>query len=82
MPFAPIVSIYNFLILEYRGKRQDLTLNAYANSNHIEAMLDGVNTETGRIGYVALTRARNLFVLGVPNNKINNIRPRLIDLWD
>ncbi|HAT9023107.1 TPA: hypothetical protein JBB12_15755 [Legionella pneumophila subsp. pneumophila] len=65
----------------HKSKGESIDAVLYiANGNHIEAMLDGVNTETGRIGYVALTRARNLFILGVPNNKTNTIRTKLIDL--
>jgi superfamily I DNA/RNA helicase len=37
-----------------------------AKKGHVRALLDGINTEEGRIGYVAVTRARNLFVLAVP----------------
>jgi hypothetical protein len=39
-----------------------------AKKGHVRALLDGTGTEEGRIGYVALTRARNLFVLAVPDN--------------
>ena len=35
---------------------------------HVRALLNGTSTEEGRIGYVALTRARDLFVLAVPDN--------------
>jgi superfamily I DNA/RNA helicase len=35
---------------------------------HLTELLDGPNSEVGRIGYVALTRARDLFVLAVPEN--------------
>ncbi len=34
-----------------------------ANKANITALLDGTATEEGRIGYVALTRAKNLFWL-------------------
>jgi hypothetical protein len=41
-------------------------------------MLDGTGTEVGRIGYVAVTRARNLFVLAVPENCINDFELELV----
>jgi superfamily I DNA/RNA helicase len=37
-----------------------------AKKGHVQALLDGTGSEEGRIGYVALTRARDLFVLAVP----------------
>lgn len=37
-----------------------------AKKGHVQAFLDGTSSEEGRIGYVALTRSRNLFVLAVP----------------
>lgn len=37
-----------------------------AKKGHVQALLDGTGGEEGRIGYVALTRARDLFVLAVP----------------
>jgi hypothetical protein len=39
-----------------------------AQKGHVRAFLNGTGTEEGRIGYVALTRARDLFVLAVPDN--------------
>lgn len=59
-----------------KGETLDAVLYV-AQKNHIEAMLDGVDTELGRIGYVALTRARDLFVLGVPRGAFNKLKPRL-----
>ncbi len=32
---------------------------------HVKALIEGTGTETGRIGYVAVTRARDLFWLGI-----------------
>lgn len=48
--------------------------------DHAEELLSGTATEDGRIGYVALTRARNLFVLAVPENSIIALEPRLTAL--
>jgi hypothetical protein len=50
-----------------------------ANKEQIRAMIDGTNTEVGRIGYVAATRARNLLVLAVPENCIGEFEPELIE---
>lgn len=47
------------------------------NRTHIEEFLDGTATELGKIGYVALTRARNLFVLGVPSKNMGEFAPKL-----
>jgi hypothetical protein len=32
----------------------------------VEAMITGTNDEEGRIGFVAVTRARDLLVIGIP----------------
>ncbi|MEG6651654.1 hypothetical protein V2A87_06170 [Pseudomonas aeruginosa] len=39
-----------------------------ATKANISALLPGTSTEEGRIGYVALKRAKNLFWLAVPNS--------------
>lgn len=44
---------------------------------HIEEFIGGTATEVGKIGYVALTRARDLFVLGVPSSSIREFAPKL-----
>ncbi|MFK4653131.1 superfamily I DNA/RNA helicase [Bradyrhizobium japonicum] len=43
-----------------------------ADKAQVRNMLDGTGTEIGRIGYVAVTRARNLFVLAVPENCVED----------
>jgi superfamily I DNA/RNA helicase len=48
-----------------------------AEKKHIEAMLNGTNSELGRIGYVAVTRAKHLFILGVPNSAISSLESQL-----
>lgn len=50
-----------------KGESLDAVLYV-AKKSHVRAFLDGTGTEDGRIGYVALTRARDLFVLAVPEN--------------
>lgn len=49
-----------------------------ADRGQIREMLDGTDTELGRIGYVALTRARNLFVLAVPESCIGDFESELV----
>ncbi|EIK44157.1 ATP-dependent DNA helicase [Cellvibrio sp. BR] len=44
---------------------------------HITALLAGVNSELGRIGYVAITRARNLLWVGVPESSLKEFKPAL-----
>lgn len=60
-----------------KGESLDAVLYV-ANREHVIAMLAGVNTELGRIGYVAVTRARNLLWLGVPANALKDLRPALL----
>lgn len=50
------------------------------NQSHLDEMLCGTETEVGKIGYVALTRARDLFVLGVPATNLKKYAPRLDEL--
>lgn len=45
---------------------------------NVDALLAGTLTEEGRIGYVAVTRARNLFWLAVPHTCLKALRPNLI----
>ncbi|MNJ23735.1 putative ATP-dependent DNA helicase YjcD [compost metagenome] len=49
-----------------------------ATKANICAMLGGTDTEDGRIGYVALTRAENLFWLAVPDSCLGEVREDLI----
>lgn len=47
------------------------------NPSHLEGLLGGTVTEVGKIGYVALTRACDLFVLGIPATKLDYFAPKL-----
>lgn len=47
------------------------------NRSHLDELLGGTGTEVGKIGYVALTRARDLFVLGVPASNLKEFAPKL-----
>lgn len=49
-----------------------------AKKPNVDALLAGTLTEEGRIGYVAVTRARNLFWLAVPLTCLKALRPNLI----
>ncbi|MGD3338393.1 ATP-dependent DNA helicase, partial [Xanthomonas citri pv. citri] len=48
-----------------------------ATKAHVSALLDGGSTEDGRIGYVAVTRARDLLWLGVPATALKILRADL-----
>lgn len=60
-----------------KGESLDAVLYL-ADKEHVEALTSGTNTEIGRIGYVALTRARNLFWLGVPEDCVGLFRESLL----
>ncbi len=49
-----------------------------ASREHVKALLNGTATEVGRIGYVAVTRARNLFVLAIPDNCLGEFEDELV----
>lgn len=59
-----------------KGESLDAVLYV-AKKPHVRALLDGTSTEDGRIGYVALTRARDLFVLAVPETCLPEFEPAL-----
>lgn len=64
----------------HKAKGESLDAVLYmAKREHVEAMLDGVTTEVGRIGYVAVTRAKNLLWLGVPAAALPGLRQRLLN---
>lgn len=63
-----------------KGESLDAVLYVATAKDHIRNMLDGTDTEVGRIGYVALTRARYLFVLAVPKANIKEFKPELKQL--
>ncbi|MCA1510152.1 MULTISPECIES: UvrD-helicase domain-containing protein [Bradyrhizobium] len=49
-----------------------------ADKRQVRALLDGTGTELGRIGYVAVTRARNLMVLAVPDTCVGEFETELV----
>lgn len=64
---------------QVKGESLDAVLYI-ARKGHAQAMIDGVDTELGRIGYVAVTRAKDLFWLGVPASALTELRGPLIAL--
>lgn len=45
--------------------------------DHAKKLINGTGTELGRIGYVAITRARDYFVLALPDSIENEIKDEL-----
>jgi len=63
----------------HQAKGESLDAVLYlATRQHVSALLEGVASELGRIGYVAVTRARTLLWLAVPANALSELRPKLI----
>ncbi len=61
---------------QVKGESLDAVLYI-ATKEHISALLAGVDSEIGRIGYVAVTRAKNIFWLAVPANALKELQPVL-----
>ncbi len=90
LPNAPLVTVADLATNDepsrirvdtvHQAKGESLDAVLYlANKEHASALLAGVGTEVGRIGYVAVTRARNLLWLGVPANALEELRPALLE---
>ncbi len=62
---------------QVKGEGLDAVLYLAA-KEHVSALLAGVSTEVGRIGYVAITRAKNLVWLAVPASALAELRPALV----
>lgn len=63
----------------HKAKGESLDAVLYVTlKDHAQAMLDGVDTEVGRIGYVAATRPRDLLWLAVPQSALKELRPALL----
>jgi hypothetical protein len=88
LPHAPLMSVPDLAtepqevlrvdtVHKVKGEGLDALLYL-VEKGHAEALLSGVDTELGRIGYVAMTRARNLAWVGVPANALSVLRPVLI----
>lgn len=88
LPNAPLIAAVDLTAIDavphirvdtvHQAKGESLDAVLYlANREHAAELLTGVATEVGRIGYVAVTRARNLLWLGIPANALADMRPAL-----
>lgn len=88
LPNAPLIAAADLTAIDaapnirvdtvHQAKGESLDAVLYlANREHATELLTGVATEVGRIGYVAITRARNLLWLGIPANALADLRPAL-----
>jgi superfamily I DNA/RNA helicase len=88
LPNAPLVTVIDLAaeadsrirvdtVHQVKGESLDAVLYL-ANKEHASALLAGVGTELGRIGYVAVTRARDLLWLAVPANALAELQPTLL----
>jgi hypothetical protein len=88
LPNAPLMELPNLAstrsdslrvdtVHQVKGESLDAVLYI-ANKEHARALITGVDSELGRIGYVALTRTRDLFWLAVPANCVEELRADLI----
>ena len=89
LPDAPLIAAADLVandvariradtVHQVKGESLDAVLYLAAKKEHASALLAGVGTEVGRIGYVAVTRARNLLWLCVPANSMAELRPVLL----
>jgi superfamily I DNA/RNA helicase len=63
----------------HKAKGESLDAVLYMTTKeHALALLGGVTTEVGRIGYVAVTRARDLLWVAVPRSALKELRPTLL----
>lgn len=62
----------------HKAKGEGISAVLYAaKTSDVNKMLDGTDTEDGKIGYVAITRARDLFLLGVPTTANKKVIARI-----
>lgn len=78
-PELPTPSIRIDTVHKAKGENLDSVLYV-ATKPHLEAFLAGTGTEEGRIGYVALTRARDLFVIAIPASCLKAHGTKLAEL--
>ena len=88
LPNAPLMAADDLVVEQgvrirvdtvHQAKGESLDAVLYvATKEHVLALLTGPHSEVGRIGYVAVTRAKNLLWLGVPANAIKELRPALL----
>lgn len=63
---------------QVKGESIDAVMYVAKKAN-IKALLSGTGDEEGRIGYVAITRAKNLFWLAVPQSCLKELKANLIN---
>ncbi|MES2256471.1 MAG: ATP-dependent helicase [Pseudomonadota bacterium] len=73
---APIIRVST--VHQVKGESIDAVMYV-ADKKQVRALLDGPATELGRIGYVAVTRARNLMVLGIPEQHVGEFEDELVE---
>lgn len=88
LPSAPLASAEDLADSDATTLRVDTVHKAKGESldavlymtlkEHVQALVDGVSTEVGRIGYVAATRARDLLWVAVPHSALKELRPTLL----
>ncbi|KVD83303.1 ATP-dependent DNA helicase [Burkholderia stagnalis] len=88
LPSAPLANAEDLASSDVATLRVDTVHKAKGESldavlyitlkEHAQALLDGVSTEVGRIGYVAATRARDLLWVAVPDSAMKELRPMLL----
>jgi superfamily I DNA/RNA helicase len=72
----PEVTFRTSTVHKVKGESLEAVLYVAKKAN-VRAFLDGPTTEEGRIGYVALTRASDIFVLAVPETCLAEFEPEL-----
>lgn len=78
-PDLPMPSIRIDTVHKAKGESLDSVLYVVTKP-HLEAFLAGTGAEEGRIGYVALTRARDLFVIAIPASCLKTHGTKLAEL--
>ncbi|MET4576739.1 ATP-dependent helicase [Ottowia thiooxydans] len=88
LPSTPLISAEDLADSNAKALRIDTVHKAKGESmdavlyittkEHAQALLNGVSTEVGRIGYVAATRARDLLWVAVPHNSLKDLRPQFL----
>lgn len=78
-PEPPMPSIRIDTVHKAKGESLDSVLYV-TTKPHLEAFLAGTDSEKGRIGYVALTRARDLFVIAIPDPCLKTHGTKLAEL--
>lgn len=80
LPISDAEKIRVDTVHQAKGESLDAVLYMPTEKKHLREMIQGTDTELGRIGYVALTRARNMFVLGLLRGWVAEFEAQLIGL--